>query len=656
MAGQDRSFRQLFRPGAVFAGKYRIVRELGSGGFSMVFLAHQDKMDRQVALKVLKTGITEVRANAKERFLREVKIISKLRHPNTVTIHDFGEAGPELLYMVLEYVEGDTLKQLLQREGAQPPRRALALVAQVARSLAEAHRHGVIHRDLKPANLMVTDLETETDFVKVLDFGIARLLRSDQRDLTQETSPEGDRQLIGTPRYMSPEQVRGESLSPASDVYSLGLILYELLSGEPAVQGDTTMALISQQISPEPLNMEGLRALPPNITELIRGATAKTLGSRYSNAQNFAQAVEQTLVDLGGAPPESATARQMNKRSGRFGPDVSRQVRQAKDSQQVVQREGEPWGSYDEGDPRRTTQDDLASQAGSPFVGNSHVDPSSQADSELGDDLPPPPGDTNPFALADDSDSDSKGHDRDDDTTLARAEKQKDDDESDVLELVAVVVQLTFLGLVAVSSLYVTFLVVSAIFDQFLSGDLKLVAALILSAGIPLLTALGENSRRERLNVVRDPVHRISRVFMGSAVFSFATALLCALVLTGAVIQELRSNPNWFLSDRQKESFVGDVNASVSMELSNYIEKGTRAIGLYDGTTSAPKDPADRKRRRPPEPPEPTRPATRGELDEGEGDSDGKEADPADQPGNEAPDDKGNGDSDDSDDKGEVEW
>ncbi len=284
--------------GQVFEGKYKILRELGRGGFGMVYLAFQEGMDRHVALKVLKSSVTATAPSAKERFLREVKIISKLKHPNTVTIHDFGETYDGGLYMVLEYVEGETLKQILKRDGAQDPLRAADVCRQIARSLAEAHRHGVVHRDLKPANIMITSIESDKDFVKVLDFGVARLLDPKTNDLTSVGLPEGERELIGTPRYMSPEQVRGESLTGASDIYGLGLMLYETLSGEPAVQGDTTMGLITQQISPEPLRLPHVGHFHPTIQDVIRIATSKSVQDRFQTAEQMADALEQSIFQL----------------------------------------------------------------------------------------------------------------------------------------------------------------------------------------------------------------------------------------------------------------------------------------------------------------------------------------------------------------------
>ncbi len=643
MSSQRQPNSTFLDPGVVFEGKYRIVRELGRGGFGMVYLAYQQKMDRHVAIKVLKSGAGDLHHSAKERFLREVKIISKLRHPNTVTIHDFGETGRGVLYMVLEYIEGDTVKDILKHQGAQPPQRALALGGQIARSLAEAHRYGVIHRDLKPANIMVTDLETESDFVKVLDFGIARLLRTDERDLTSVGLPDGERELIGTPRYMSPEQVRGESLGPASDVYSVGLILYEMLVGEPAVQGDTTMALISQQISREPLRLDGLRALDPNIADLIRRATAKELSDRFVNAENLIDGIDQALAAAGGALPGSASARQ----SGRFSAiDASSQLtganqtpdgaqrtdqfgrqlgagagagagaawnaasqqqgqqpqpqNQNQQQQPAMQRQGEQWGASQQtgADPTQAGRSERPRGFVSNDISEYRDDPSLRLD----DDLPPPPGDTNPFAVPQPAP---------DPASRSPEERLRKPAEDESTSFTIEFLRMSLFGLVAGIGLYVAFLVVSTIFGQFLSGQLKLIATLILAAAIPLLTALGENSKKERFEVVDNPYDRIVRVFVGTAIFSFGTAVLCALVMSGAVVHELRTYPNWFMTDSQRNSAPGEINYKVSLGLAQVVEEATTAIGIYSGKPHGDTGPIQPKQPARPAVPEPTRPSTR---------------------------------------------
>ncbi|MFU8805052.1 MAG: protein kinase domain-containing protein [Bradymonadaceae bacterium] len=275
--------------GELFEEKYRVLRELGRGKLGTVYMVLQENMDRQVALKVLDPGVGDRVPAAKARFLREVKILSKLKHPNTVTIYDFGESPAGVAYMVLEYVEGETLTELLHREGAQAPERALKFMAQATRALTEAHRHGIIHRDLGPRNFMIMNTETERDFVKVLDFGMARLAGSNDAVLTDD----GGHAPVGTLRYISPEQARGDAITFASDIYSLGLILYEVLAGEPAVTGEEALELIDQHLSLEPLPLPRLSDMFPDLQKLVRKATSKVVKERHESAEDLAFDLEQ---------------------------------------------------------------------------------------------------------------------------------------------------------------------------------------------------------------------------------------------------------------------------------------------------------------------------------------------------------------------------
>lgn len=283
--------------GDMFEGKYRILGELGTGAFGMVYLAFQESMDRKVALKILRTSAIVQSSNATQRFQREVRIISKLKHPNTVTIHDFGETVDGALYMVLEYIEGEELRGVLDREGALDVITALKFAKQIATSLSEAHENGVVHRDLKPANIMITTLGVARDFIKVLDFGIAGFQESKIKDLTG-VGPDGEKELIGTPRYMSPEQVRGETVNAASDVYNLGLIIYEMLCGSPAVKGNGVMAIMTQQMSSEPLVLEGLDKHHPQLQKIVRTATSKNSTDRFPSAVQMRDRLEVLIATL----------------------------------------------------------------------------------------------------------------------------------------------------------------------------------------------------------------------------------------------------------------------------------------------------------------------------------------------------------------------
>lgn len=589
--------------GTTFEGKYEIVRELGSGGFGMVYLARQPSMDRFVAIKMLKSGLGSAQHAAAERFLREVKIISKLRHPNTVTIHDFGEAESGMLYMVLEYIEGETLKDVLSREGAQPPRRALHIARQIAKSLAEAHRHGVVHRDLKPANVMLMDLETERDFVKVLDFGVARLLRSDDRDLTSAGLPEGKHELIGTPRYMSPEQVRGESLTPASDLYGLGLMLYELLVGEPAMRGETTMALISQQISPEPVRLDGLRALSPHLERVVQALTRKDQQKRAQSAAETVAELDRLIDEFDRSPPKTkAQGKSHELHQSPLGLSDGDDKTAAATPSQIQS------ASSDELRQARASEHATTTEREPPDVDGPNS-PDGQPDkaAALGPDLPPEPTDQNVFSTTPKpSDSRRTG-------SSGSASVEEDDD---LPGFTLGVIKVLFFGSLALIGVYTSFLTIGTIFGDFLGGQLRFYGALILSLAIPVLTALGENSQKERFEVVERPVDRIARVFIGTAIFSFGATLIVCFAMSGQVVKELRRMPNWFLSDRAKMSTVGSLNADFSEGVAYVVELGTRAVGVYDGPDTGafgPRTPASAPAAGPTEPPAPTRPATRAQ-------------------------------------------
>ena len=278
-------------------------RELGRGGMATVYLAQDLKHDRPVALKVLRPELAATLGP--ERFLREIRFAARLQHPHIVSVHDSGEAAGQL-WFTMPYVEGESLRTRLTREGQLPIEAALRITREAAQALEYAHEHGVIHRDIKPENLLLT---TDGNTL-VADFGIARAFGGvgGEGRLTETGLS------LGTPRYMSPEQAAGErGLDRRSDLYSLGCVLYEMLAGEPPFTGPSAQAILAKQFS-EPLpHLRVLRpAVPEAVEQAIRRALARSPADRFATARHFAAALT-TAVAPEGAP--TATTRMIYPRS-----------------------------------------------------------------------------------------------------------------------------------------------------------------------------------------------------------------------------------------------------------------------------------------------------------------------------------------------------
>jgi serine/threonine protein kinase len=222
--------------GAVINGKFRIVGVVAAGGMGKIYRAEQLPLGRPVAIKVLHARYTRSEQDPafQKRFFLEASILSKLQHPNIVTVFDYGrieEAEEEAYFMAMEYLPGETLHRRLKAHGPLSTGDALALARQIARGLREAHRHGVVHRDLKPSNVMLVPEDDGAENLKILDFGLVKVLADDSEELTKEGS------FLGSPRYMSPEQIAHGRVDLRTDVYSLGVILYQCLTGSYALRG-----------------------------------------------------------------------------------------------------------------------------------------------------------------------------------------------------------------------------------------------------------------------------------------------------------------------------------------------------------------------------------------------------------------------------------
>jgi serine/threonine-protein kinase len=265
-------------------GKYRIVGQLGRGGAGIVYKAVDETLGREVAVKTLNPDLANTEVMA--RFRAEATILAKLNHPQIATIFELLQDETDLV-MVMEFVRGETLDKLAERLGPIAPDRAAYLIDQILSALEHAHRAGVVHRDVKPANVVVTD----EGGIKIMDFGIARVLGAEQKTV--------DFRLMGTPAYMSPEQVIGEEVDGRSDLYSVGVLFYRLISGALPFTADTALGMLQRQIRDTPTPIHVHRpSLPAWCDVIVQRALAKTPADRFQSAEEFRDALSRATGPL----------------------------------------------------------------------------------------------------------------------------------------------------------------------------------------------------------------------------------------------------------------------------------------------------------------------------------------------------------------------
>jgi len=309
--------------------KYCVEERLGAGGMGAVYRARHLSMDRPVAIKVLHQRLLEDEA-ARVRFQIEARAAVHLRHSNAVSVTDFGQTSEGCVYIVMELLEGRTLREILSREAPIETARAVSMMLQASDAVAAAHEAGIIHRDLKPSNILVTQSADQPAVVKVLDFGIAMYAPDDDEEATalaQTTS------IIGTPRYMSPEQYNGPELTPAADVYSLGIIFYEMLTGMVPFSGSTPAEIAEKHANNPPhLPREIVAAIPEDVERVVLHALEKQPSDRPANAAEFRRELLETAERLGlehhafkSAPDiEALRDAGVESPSGRLVVDISR--------------------------------------------------------------------------------------------------------------------------------------------------------------------------------------------------------------------------------------------------------------------------------------------------------------------------------------------
>jgi eukaryotic-like serine/threonine-protein kinase len=296
--------------GRILNDRFRILSPLGSGGMGKVYKAVQTPLDRVVALKILNPNFPAEKDPAfKRRFFLEASLTSKLRHPNTVTVIDYGQTEDGIYFIAMEYMEGQTLAEVLAHEKTLPWRRVLDIAQQICRSLREAHKLGVIHRDLKPANVMLLN-EADHDMVKVLDFGLVKsFLAADGQGGDPEVTQNGV--FLGSPQYMAPEQARNVA-DPRSDVYSLGILVYQMLAGRPPFQGKDYLEVIFQHMKESPRSVQEVNPnaeLPPEVESVVLRCLQKDPTARYQSMDEVLEALREAahLTGMSNIFPERRT-------------------------------------------------------------------------------------------------------------------------------------------------------------------------------------------------------------------------------------------------------------------------------------------------------------------------------------------------------------
>lgn len=300
----DQTPTRLSLPGdTVLAGRYRLEKRIGKGAMGQVYVASDTKFaSRKVAVKTVRQDILNSddlqEGEAIARFEREAQAAASIQHPNTVSVTDFGESGDGVFYLVMEYVEGETLHKLLRREGTLPVKRAIVLLRQIADGVEAAHEIGILHRDLKPANIFLLRKGKGDGFIKVGDFGLAKIVSATVTDFSSNAAP-ASRGIIGTPEFMAPEQMQPEvGVDTRADIYALGTIAYLMLGGKTPFVGDM-MQLVMQKIMHRPAPLSTLRSdIPTDVDRIIMQSLEIEPARRPPTVSDWISDLEEAAEDV----------------------------------------------------------------------------------------------------------------------------------------------------------------------------------------------------------------------------------------------------------------------------------------------------------------------------------------------------------------------
>ena len=291
--------------GKVVSDRYRVIKKLGEGGMGAVYLVEHVFIEKKVALKVLAPELSR-KADLAARFLQEAKSASRIGHENVIDISDFGQSPEGFVYFAMEYLQGQDLGEVVRDKGAMSWRRARPIVLQICKALEAAHSKGIIHRDMKPENVFLIERGGRQDFVKLLDFGIAKVQSADGEGpkLTQTGM------IFGTPEYMAPEQAEGKVCDQRADIYAVGCLIHHLLVGEPPFQADNFMGMLTKHLLEQP-KAPSLRqptfGITPELDRLVLKALAKDPGQRFQNMGEFIPALDAIAASSGSLPSHAET-------------------------------------------------------------------------------------------------------------------------------------------------------------------------------------------------------------------------------------------------------------------------------------------------------------------------------------------------------------
>jgi serine/threonine protein kinase len=284
--------------GTVLDNSYEVISIIGHGGMGVVYKARHTLMDRIVAIKMLKSTLISDSMSVK-RFQQEVKASARIDHPHAITVYNFGISPEGLPYIVMDFLQGNSLAEVIKAEGHVEVDRGVKIITQACEALAHAHKQGVVHRDLKPSNIVLTEYDEDPDFVKVVDFGVAKLMGGTAEG-AQRLTQTGE--VCGSPVYMSPEQCMGQELDLRSDIYSMGILIYETLTGKLPLIGRTMVDTMSKHVSEMPPSFSKIRPdlyIPERIEQVVMKAMAKDPADRHQNMDELREDLENAIPKPG---------------------------------------------------------------------------------------------------------------------------------------------------------------------------------------------------------------------------------------------------------------------------------------------------------------------------------------------------------------------